>query len=385
MSYRNTYYILLFIVLILAVSGYYLFYKLISSSPQTIPTNDHLAIYYEENQGQTDPSVRFISRHAGQLSYFTPDGATFAVRQGDPLIKLLFEGANAKVKITGSEKLPGKSNYFFGNKPEGWFTSVPHYKKIKYQELYRGIDLVFKSNQKQLEYDLIISPGVSPDIISFTLSGAEKLDIDSHGDLIVNSGNKQLLKMRKPFIYQTIKGKKHQITGHYVVNRSNQIKIHIDAYDQSKQLIIDPVILFSTYLGGNDSDQGNKIVADALGNSYITGNTRSPIDFPTSLPIQATNAGGDDAFVTKIDPNGTTLLFSTYYGGSDRDTGTDIDIDSAGNILVTGFTRSTDFPTVNPIQATLAGGNDAFVFKLDQTGSTILHSTYHMIRSDRAA
>jgi hypothetical protein len=278
-------------------------------------------------------------------------------------------GANAHVAATGMDELPGKSNYFIGNNPKKWRTNVPTYAKVKYAGVYPGVDLVYYGNRGgQLEYDFVVAPG---------------------GDLIVNTDGGEV-RFHKPVVYQPAistgprtsdLGLRTALDGQYVLQADNQVGFKVAAYDHSKPLVIDPVLSYSTYLGGSTFEHGNGIAVDSSGNVYVTGYTESS-NFPTANPFQATLKGYANAFIAKFNPTGSALVYSTYFGGSSSsgDSGAGIAVDSSGNAYVTGVTQSTNFTTVNPLQATnkaaKASGQTAFVAKLNAAGSALVYSTY---------
>ena len=255
------------------------------------------------------------------------------------------------------EDLPGKSNYFIGNDPTMWRTSVPHYAKVKYEAVYPGIDLVFYGNQRQLEYDFILAPGVDPKKIRLAFQGAEKIAIDeTQGDVILYVSGGEI-RLRRPHIYQDIDGQRKEIPGSYVFlepeTRNSELEtqavgFRLAAYDATQPLVIDPVPSYSTYLGGVGIDQAFAIAVDSTGNAYVTGNTQSA-DFPLANPLQSIIGGGfggtsNDAFVAKLNAAGTALIYATFIGGGGADSGRGIAVDASGNAYVTGATDSTDFP-----------------------------------------
>jgi len=376
-----------------------------------------LPLSFEANRGQTDAQVKFLARGRGYTLFLTATEVVLVLRQpanfpSSPrpggredgpgerhfqpekatatVLRMKLVGANPVPQVVGLEELPGKVNYFLGKDPIKWRTNVPIYAKVRYQEVYPGVILEYYGTQGQLEYDFIVAPGGNPNAIRLSFQDqagqALPLRIDAQGDLILQTAAGEL-RLRKPRIYQEINGVKQAIPGRYVllilppgVGKSDgfhQVGFEVTAYDASKPLVIDPVpvLSYSTYLGGSDIDGSNDLAIDAAGNVYVTGLAYST-DFPTVSPIQATNGGNGDAFVTKLDPTGSALLYSTYLGGSDLDISLGIAVDAAGNAYVTGFTRSTDFPTVNPVQPSFIGFQSAFVTKIDPTGSALVYSTY---------
>jgi hypothetical protein len=274
----------------------------------------------------------------------------------------------------GLEELPGKVNYFIGNAAWQWRTDIPTYARVKYQAVYPGVDLVYYGNQRQLEYDVIVAPGADPAVIQLAFEGASKLEINDHGDLVLHTGDGEM-RLQKPVIYQETHGVKQAIPGRYVLKGHHQVGFHVAKYNASKPLVIDPVLSYSTYLGGDDFDRGQGIAVDAAGNAYVTGTTTST-NFPTAGPLQAALNGLSDAFVTKLNATGSAVVYSTYLGGSGVDGALALAVDSAGNAYITGLTDSTDFPTRNPIQAATGGSFDAFVTKLNATGNALIYSTY---------
>ena len=337
-----------------------------------------------------------------------------SVRDGEETstaLRMRLVGANASAKVTGADELPGKSNYFTGNDPKKWRTNVPTYAKVRYQNVYPGVDLVYYGSQGgQLEYDFVVAPGADPSAIVLGVAaglsrhrsgknGGVKppLQIAADGDLVVNTSGGEV-RFNKPVLYQpatndgqltTDLGQRTRVDGHYLLNSKHEISFEVAAYDHTKPLVIDPVLSYSTYLGGSTGgDFGLGIALDSSGNAYVTGDTWST-DFPTVNPLQPTNKQASvrpTAFVTKLNAAGSALVYSTYLGGSNAwdpnyfysgDYGQSIAVDSAGNAYVLGRTSATDFPTVNPIQPSYGGGRfDAFVAKLNSAGSALVYSTY---------
>jgi hypothetical protein len=285
--------------------------------------------------------------------------------------------ANPAAKVTGSDELAGTSNYFIGNDPTKWRTNVPTYAKVKYEGIYSGIDLVYYGNQRQLEYDFIVAPGADPHRIAFDVSGAKRIRQDAHGDLVLNVGEGEI-RWHKPVVYQEKDGTRQEIAARYSITDTNRVGFELAKYDAGRPLYIDPVI-YSTYLGGSGNDGGNGIAVDSAGNAYVTGGAGSP-DFPVTAGALQTVCNGcpsyGDVFVTKMNPSGSALVYSTFLGGSGIDQGSGIAVDGEGNAYVTGLTYSTDFPTMNPLQAVNHGTVNAFVFKLNPAGSALVYSTY---------
>jgi hypothetical protein len=361
-------------------------------------TYGKLPLQFEANRGQTHKDVRFLSRGPGYGLYLTAGEAVLVlskpnvdarrdalrtqVRPDTPAqeksvaLRMSLVGAAHKPVVSGLDELPGKANYFIGKDRSKWRTNVPTYAKVQYENIYPGVDLVYYGNQRQLEYDFVVAPGADPKKIVLGFKGADKLEIDAQGELVLHASGGDI-RQHKPIIYQEINGVRHAIDGGYVRKGADRVGFQVAAYDASRPLVIDPpvVLSYSTYLGGSSEDQGLGIAVDANGNAYVTGATTST-NFPTAAgAFQTTFAG---AFVTKLNPAGSALVYSTYLGASGAGGSAGIVVDATGNAYVTGRTTSTDFPTTpGAFQTTFGGGDsDAFVTKLDPTGSALVYSTY---------
>jgi hypothetical protein len=476
--------------------------------PRLVASYGKLPLSFEVNQGQTASQVKFLSRGQGYTLFLTDDTAILALRKPsavssqrsasqvsgariqdsgfrglrtkslienrqsaienelqrttddgprrkspienrqsaieNQVVRLRLVGANPNAEVVGADELPGKANYFIGNDPKKWHTTVPTYAKVRYRNVYPGIDLEYYGNQDgQLEYDFVVAPGADPGRITLRV-GAHRdapLRIAPDGDLVISAEGGEV-RFHKPVVYQeqesevrsqepgsgirdsgdhgrnpqskidnrqskisrngrptTDHGRNRQSTivnrqffgGRFRLTATNQVTFEVSGYDKTRPLVIDPVLSYSTYLGGSYFDYGFGIATDSSGNAYVTGITRSS-DFPTANPFQASDKavvfGGQTTFVTKLNASGSALVYSTYLGGSTYDQAQGIAVDSSGNAYVTGYTWSTDFPTVNPLQASLNGGenspcpdstqpcSDAFVSKLNASGSELVYSTY---------
>jgi len=349
----------------------------------------NLPLRFEVNQGQTLSGVDFISRGDGYNLFLTPTEAVLALRNPAPLtttqtdpsqtidvemVHMQLVGANNEAPVMGLEELPGKVNYFIGNNPATWRTNIPTYAKVRYRDVYPDIDLIYYGNQGQLEYDFVVAPGADPELLRLEFRGVDGLKLDAEGNLILQTEYGQVIQ-RAPIIYQETDGVKHEISGRYILKDESQVGFHVEPYDVHQPLIIDPLVEYGTYLGGSGSDVGYDIKVDVDGNAYVTGYTSS-LNFPTANPFQATNSSSSsDVFVSKLNSDGDTLLYSTYIGGDSNDYGYGIDVDANGDAHITGYTTSSSstggFPTTNPIQATHGGGPnnwDAFVVQLNATG-----------------
>ncbi|HYC88664.1 MAG TPA: SBBP repeat-containing protein [Thermoanaerobaculia bacterium] len=336
-----------------------------------------LPLHFEENLGQADPRVRFVARGAG-YAFFITGTETVAVLQKDrrapAVVRMQLPGASRQPRVEGDQPFEGKSHYLAGNDPSRWRMNVPQFGKVRMSEVYQGIDVVWYGNQGEIEYDFLVAPGGDPRQIRMHFQGAARIETDASGDLVLHVDGGEL-RQRAPVAYQERGGTRRAVQARYRRLGPNEFGIALGAYDTARPLVIDPVLAWSTYLGGSSTDVPMAIAVDTAGNAYVTGQTFS-LDFPTANALQAASAGSAEAFVTKINAAGTALVYSTYLGGSGIDSGRGIAVDSAGNAYVAGQTTSTNFPTVNALQAIFAGADDTFVAKLNPAGSALVYSTY---------
>jgi hypothetical protein len=282
-------------------------------------------------------------------------------------------GANS-VHGTGLDPQGGVSNYIVGNDPSDWRIGVPNDAEVQYQNVYPGIDVVYHGNQEQLEYDFVVAPGANPELIQLAFQGQQSLTLDGQGNLVLQTANGNIVE-EAPTLYQTINGVREAVSGRYVLENGGRVGIAVGAYNPGQQLTIDPVLSYSTYLGGSAEDGGFGIAVDSAGEAYVVGRTLS-INFPVDDPIQPAGTGNKEAFIAKLNASGTALIYSTYLGGSASNEALGVAVDSAGNAYVTGDTRSTDFPVLNAFQPHFGGGTqNAFVAKLDPSGN-LVYSTY---------
>jgi hypothetical protein len=285
--------------------------------------------------------------------------------------------ANAQSPILKEQSRLGVSNYFIGNDPSKWHRDVPHFGALRHQAIYPGIDWLIYGDPEMLEYDFIIAPHVDPAKIRLAVAGADRLVLDGDGNILITVGS-QTLHQLKPAIYQTsASGKRQMIDGHYAID-GNELSFVVGSYDPTRELVIDPVLAFSTYFGGSLGDYGYGIAVDNTGSIYVVGQASSS-DFPTANEFQGANTG-DNAFVAKFNATGNELIYSTYLGGSGGEKARAVSIDGAGNAYVTGSTFSLDFPTANAFQSTFnttgTGSNQAFLTKLNPAGNALVYSTY---------
>ena len=339
------------------------------------------SLSFEANRGQVDSNVRFLSRGKGYSLLLTdteallsfPAAGQSKAGQTASWMRMRHMGANPAPRVQGSDLTSAKSHYFLGNDPRTWKTNVPHYAKVGYRDVYPGVDLVYYGNEGQLEYDYVLAAGVDPSIITLGFQGVEGLSIGASGDLLIDSGVGQVC-LKKPRAYQWSEGSARPVDSAYSIKGEHQIGFELAAFDPSLPLVIDPVLTYSTYLGGSEDDRGLGIAVDAEGNTYVAGVTQSA-NFPQSSNNPGT--GGEDVFVAKLNPAGNALIYSAYLGGSAADMGRHLAVDAAGSVYVSGGTRSGNFPvTQGAFQTALRGASDSFVLKLNPTGDQLVYSTY---------
>ena len=379
---------------------------------RAIGTYGRLSLGFEANQGQADSRVRFLS-HGGTYSLFlTPREAVLALQKtqtlklqrkasgllharqsGKPatptVLRMQLVGSNAAASMVGLDELPGKSNYFIGNDPARRHTNIPNYRKVAEDGVYPGINLVYYGNQRQLEYDFVVAPGADPRAIRLALQGADHLMVDSHGDLIA-SMEKGDVSFQRPVAYQEdSRGARRPIAARYSIKGVRNVEFKLGKYDPSRSLVIDPTLAYSTYLGGSLIDGANGIAVAPDDSVFITGETFST-DFPTADAVYGKDAGGDVAFVSKISPDGSALLYSTYLGCNPT-IGYGIAVDSLGEAYVTGETMCPNFPSTEGVPQSLCADDgkcgatwnppgwmvwNGFATKLNVEGTAVLWSTF---------
>lgn len=377
----------------------------------------HLPLYFIKNDGQLGETVRYYERGLGHSILFTDEEILFHFETGGDQATGVFEGESRpplrqvhkagdgeargrfsqvrlypvhmqkEVNVQGLDPQEGKVNYFLGKNPANWKTDIPTYRSVVYREAYPGVDLKFYGSNERLEYDVIVNAGADPSQVKFGYSGIQSLSISEEGDLhLVLPGGGTLIH-KKPLAYQEINGERREVEGAFLVEphpgkaaseeESFVFGFKLAAYNPAYPLVIDPVLVYSSYLGGSGSDTGYGIAVDSSGYAYVTGRTASS-SFPTASALDGSFGGVIDVFVTKFNLAGSALVYSTYLGGSDSDAANAIAVDSSGCVYLTGETLSTDFPTQNPYSSGLssAGYADAFVVKLNANGSALTYSTY---------
>ncbi len=426
----------------------------------SVQTLGNLPLGFEVNAGQVDSQVDFVSRGRGYAVFLTPGTAVLSMSSAafdstndetsEPadaaVLSVQLAGANVTDAAAGLDLLTGKSNYFVGSDPSQWFTNIDVYGRVKYANVYPGIDQIFHGTDGNLRYDFVVAPGSDPALIDMQFAGADNLSIDAEGNLQIAIGSKTVVQ-HAPVLYQEIGGLQQPVSGYYVLHGTTNVGFAVGPYDTTRPLTIDPTLTYSTYLGGSGNDQALGVAVDATG-IYLTGLMAST-SFPTisgmitaatnANPIVVTSAnhglitgtqitisgavgntnangvrtitvidantfslngiagngtfsgnagwttvpafdsgnnGGNDVFVAKLNPAGNQILYFTYLGSTGDDRGFGIALDASGNAYLTGRTASANFPLMLPAQATLGGGVDAFVTKLNAAGNGLIYSTY---------
>lgn len=360
-----------------------------------------LPLSFEPNLGQADPEVRYLCRGKGYRLFLTRSEAWFDFGGGKgnisskrdrnlpatgkpsysppgkgsrDVLSLKLVGARTSGVFEEVEKLPGVSHYFFGNDPSKWHTNVPQYAKLRMRGVYPGVDMVYYGNQGSLEYDFRVRPGVDPSVIHMSYEGPGSARVDDDGNLRFVFADREV-QMKAPVVYQEGWFGRKKIEARYLSGPSGQLAFAVGNYDKTATLVIDPLLDYSTYVGGFQDQDGQGIDVDASGNAYVTGLTQNGFIVTGGVPQTVYGGGNWDVFVSKLDPSGTALLYSTYLGGTGDDRGEAIRVDASGNAYVTGWAYSGNFPTTGGAFKTVSSGNDCFIAKLNPSGS-LVYSTY---------
>jgi CSLREA domain-containing protein len=335
-----------------------------------------LPLSFEANRGQVNSQAKYVARGSGYSLFLTPREALFSLSAApapsvdensgaktkasppppatNSVLRMSLVDANDNAKISGQGELPGKSNYFIGNDERKWIKGVPSVARVKYEGIYPGIDLTYYGNQRQLEYDFIIRPGSDPKQIALSIEGAEEIKVDDAGELVLTVKDREV-RQHKPFAYQEIDGVRREVASSYSLRSLSEIGFVLGDYDATKPLVIDPVLVYSTYFGGLGADTATAITVNGAGEAFITGTTASA-NFPGNSLAGASTSNGD-AYVAKLNAAGTGIVFASYFGGDNPDLANAITLDQSGNIYVAGSTQSFNFPTAGaPYQATKKGG-----------------------------
>jgi Beta-propeller repeat len=324
-----------------------------------------IPLNFEPNRGQAGAGTLYLARGNGYLLSLEPSGSKMILRNKDKSAEIsnTLLGSSKSSHLEALDPLPGHSSYFRGHDPAKWVTGVPNFARVRAAGVYPGIDLIYYGNQDRLEYDFVVAAGADPSVIRLRLDGIRSLRTDAGGDLVLSTAAGDIIQ-QKPDIYQTIDGKRQAVAGRFVIHGRRTVTFELASYDHSRSLVIDPVLVYSSFLGNGYQDEGNALAADAAGNLYLVGDTYS------------LTYGDSDVMIRKISPDGSTFLYTANMGGSDNDFGTGIAVDPTGSVYVGGYSASVDFPLANAFQNGNAGNNNAIVLRLDPTGSTLIFSTY---------
>lgn len=335
-------------------------------------------VYFEANQGQTDEAVDFLTRGDNGTLFLSAADAVLAMNTASgetDVLTTALDGAKEGLTATGEDKQQGTVNYLIGDDESGWVTDVETYKKVRYEDVYEGIDLVYYGNRAgDLEFDLQVAAGADASQIKLDYSGADSITKTAQGDLEIDTGTAKVVQ-KAPLVYQETAEARVLVPGDYQVGDDGKVSIKLDDYDRTKALIVDPVVDTAAFIGGSGADaqstRGVAIAIDSSGDSYITGRTASS-DYAATIG-DLTLGGATDAFVSKYDDSGS-LVYATYFGGSGTEIPYDIAVDSSGRAYITGTTSSADLSVTDA--STLLGTQDAFLTRLSATGSTLEFNTY---------
>ncbi len=366
-----------------------------------------IPLFFEANRGQTDPRVRFLSRSTGYTLFLTPseitliEGGTMArgwqrvapaedISTPRAVIRMKLVGGRPSPVMTGVDELPGKVNYLVGNDPKAWHTGVPLYSQVRAEQVYPGVDLVFHGDDRQLEYDLVVSPGTDPNRIAFLITGAKRMELDHAGDLVLHTDRSQI-RMHKPLIYQPVGAARRPVDGAFALTASGKVSFQLGTYDRTQPLVIDPRIKYATFLGGAGSDSGGGIVLDTTTNPnapkmYIPGSTNAITTFPEKSTLIGSSPGGTHyVYLAKVDPlltGAASLDYLTFIGGNVSFAGTTgCDTGPSGFALdtslgatsvqpvIVGATNCRNYPVTTTTHT--GGANDIFVTRLMPSGAKI--------------
>ncbi|MCP3978733.1 MAG: hypothetical protein GY716_05295 [bacterium] len=326
--------------------------------------------FFEANVGQSESAVRFVSRGSQYNVFLTKDATVVRLGRAGKQIRLRMAGNDSDAALSGVEPLEGKINYLLGNDPEKWVTDVPTYGRVRRTDVYPGIDVEYYGSGPSLEYDFVVRPGADPARISVFVDGAEDVTLEPGGDVRIVSGRETVV-MTRPRVYQEFNGKRRKVDGRYRFRADGTFGFELGEFDRSRAVTIDPVLEYATYLGGSYHDSSGDIAVDAEGHAYVTGTSGSN-NFPQLNPLPGDF--GFSMFVTKFNLAGDGLIYSTLIGGNGIDNGESIAIDESGAAYLTGYTLSSTFPTTEPDLPPSGNNNQAFVTKLSPDGNAIVYS-----------
>ncbi len=340
---------------------------------------NRMPLSFERNAGQVEAgSAAWVGRANGYRVALDATGATIlpAAAERAGVVRMEFVSAHPQATARPLDPLPGKANYLVGRDPKGWIQNLETYGRVEYDNVYEGVDVAWYGNQGQLEYDFLVRPGADPNRIRVRFEGAEKVALEANGDVRIETAS-GAMKLRLPEVYQEFAGERKRVAGRYLLRTANEIGFELAAYDKAKPLVIDPTLVYGTYFGTGLYTPALAIATNAQGNVYLGGSVDQAGSLPVVNAAQTGVLGFRNAFVIKFDPTGTTVLYSTYVGGSRYDWLSGLTVDASGEAIATGSSLSPDFPLVNPVQS----HGDAtygvvFAFKLSAGGGALVYSTY---------
>lgn len=361
----------------LAVSG--VAEGIASAAPPPGASSQPWLLRFEPNRGQFGEGVRYFARAAGYSVALKDAGARLTLKRGDaePVqLGIALVGAR-DVAPVGNEQLPGRYNYLFGRDQSSWQLDVPTYARAIYPDALPGVDMVYYANSRhELEYDLVLAPGTAARALGLRFEGVRGIRIDGRGRAVLTLSDGGELVQAAPVAYQQQGVERSYVAARYELRADGTLGFVVGTYDHHLPLVIDPALAYSTYFGGSGFETATATALDNSGNAYLVGSTAVGL-FPTRNPVQPAYGGGStDAFICKLNSEGTQLVYATFLGGSDADVANGVRVDSNGNPYIVGSTLSTDFPTASPLQALPGGGLDAFVTKLTPDGRNLVYSTY---------
>lgn len=343
------------------------------------PENTNLGktqLSFVPNVGQTNPKARFAAHANGASFYFTPNAAVLAFARDDTglALQLGFVGANPKPTIEGRSLRAGTVNHLVGTDAATWRTGIPTFGEVVYRDLWPGIDMVFRGANGRLKYEFVAQPGADPSQIRLTYRGANGLTLTPAGQLAIGTPW-GALHDEKPRSFQAVDGRRIPVESAFALDSGRTYGFTLGAHDATRSLVIDPGLVYSTFLGGSGYEEATNVTLDAGGNAYVTGFTSST-DFPTTAGAFDVTLSSSDGFVTKLAPNGS-LVYSTLIGGSSSDSVASVEVDAQGSAYLVGSTSSADFPTTpGVLDRTLGTSNDGYVARLTPDGSGLVYSTY---------
>ncbi len=360
-----------------------------SSHKRVLSRIDRAPIYFEQNIGQEPEHVVFTSKTPGyKLSLtqsdailtFRPQNSNIFNKDNYPQLHLKFNDSNPTAKILGLSKLKSTSSYFHSNNRSDWYQGAPHFLGVKYKDIYPGIDLEYYGNKHNLEYDFVVKPGHDPDVIQMSYNGIDSISLDTSGNAVLHFGEDELIQ-KKPFVYQLINGQQQVVNAEYVLQNYGKNKtgvgFKIASWNPEYDLVIDPVLSYSSLVGGDLLDSGGDIAVDTTGSVYIVGQTNRANPLKANSTVYNCNTDcSSDVVVSKFNSDGSELSWTVVLSGSGEEDGLGIIVDTQGNSYVAGWTSSDDFPMINALDNDIDGLSDGFLTKISASGTELLFSTY---------